>query len=214
VNGRGGVAYLLVRIFFPEKSAHNTEYYERIVLIHIFLMSSKSLFVILGSLVIVVAGYFFISGGTPKQSDENFAAAAPVVHEEQAPSVTPPPPVGMMETGEIPESASAPTPPGAGTAVKEFALKSWMDKIDGKMAAHFSLPEIVVKKGDKVRIKVTNTAGTHNFVIDEYGIDKETPLNQETVIEFTADKAGEFEYYCAKYNHRSLGQRGTLKVIE
>jgi nitrous oxide reductase len=78
----------------------------------------------------------------------------------------------------------------------------------------FSLKEIDVKKGDKVRIKVTNTKGMHNFVIDEYGISQETPLNKETVIEFTADKAGEFVYYCSHPGHREGGQWGTLKVTE
>lgn len=177
-------------------------------------MSSKSLFAILGGLVVITGAYLFIAGGAPKKSDENFAAAAPVAtHEAPMPSVTPPP-SGMMETGEVPEVASVPNSAGAATQVKEFAMKSWMDKIDGKMAAHFSLPEIVVKKGDRVRITITNTAGNHNFVINEYGIEKDTPVNQETVIEFTADKVGEFEYYCSKYNHRSLGQHGTLKVTE
>jgi uncharacterized protein (DUF2344 family) len=48
--------------------------------------------------------------------------------------------------------------PAETQGVKEFTMTSWMDKIDGKMAAHFSLKEIVVKKGDKVRINITNTA--------------------------------------------------------
>ena len=97
---------------------------------------------------------------------------------------------------------------------KEFTMNSWMDNIGGKMAAHFSIKEMVVKKGDKVRIKITNTAGDHDFVIDAYGIKTETPLNKETIVEFTADKVGTFEYYCSKYSHRLIGQTGTLRVTE
>lgn len=97
-------------------------------------------------------------------------------------------------------------------SLKEFTMMSWMDKVDGKMAAHFSLNEIKVKKGDTVKIHITNTAGTHDFILDEFGIDMETPLDQTVVVEFVADKVGTFEYYCGKYNHRALGQRGNLIV--
>ena len=95
---------------------------------------------------------------------------------------------------------------------KEFTLTSFFEMKDGKPAPQFSLKEIRVKKGDAVRLKVTNTKGMHDFVIDEYGIAKETPLNQEVIVEFTADMAGNFIYYCSKPNHRNLGQWGTLVV--
>lgn len=94
--------------------------------------------------------------------------------------------------------------------VKEFSMTSYYDE-KGKW---FSLKEISVKKGDTVRIKVTNTKGTHDFNIDEYGIKQMTPFNEETVIEFTADKVGEFAYYCSMPGHRAGGQVGTLKVTE
>ncbi len=98
------------------------------------------------------------------------------------------------------------------TSVKEFSMNSWMETKDGKMSAHFSLAEMRVKKGDTVRVTVTNTAGTHDFVLDEFGVKKDTPLNEPTVIEFVADKVGTFEYYCSKYNHRQIGQKGNLIV--
>ncbi|MDD5083597.1 MAG: cupredoxin domain-containing protein [Candidatus Moranbacteria bacterium] len=94
--------------------------------------------------------------------------------------------------------------------MKEFSMTSYYDEA-GKW---FSLKEISVKKGDKVRIRVTNTKGSHDFAIDEYGIKKMTPLNEETVIEFTADKVGEFTYYCSMPGHRAGGQWGLLKVTE
>ena len=94
--------------------------------------------------------------------------------------------------------------------VKEFSMTSFFDE-KGKW---FSLKEISVKKGDVVRIKVTNIKGLHDFNIDEYGIKKATPLNQEVIIEFTADKVGEFEYYCSMPGHRQAGQFGKLIVKE
>ncbi len=78
----------------------------------------------------------------------------------------------------------------------------------------YSLKDISVKKGDRVRIKVTNTAGMHDFVLDEFGVKQELPLNQEMVIDFVADKVGAFQYYCSKPGHRAGGQWGTLTVSE
>lgn len=97
--------------------------------------------------------------------------------------------------------------------VKEFTMTSYVEMVDGKPKPQFSLKEITVNKGDKVRIKITVTSGMHDFRIDEYDIYADTQLNQEKVVEFTADKAGEFIYYCTKPGHRQNGQWGTLKVI-
>ena len=94
--------------------------------------------------------------------------------------------------------------------VKEFSMTSYYDDT----GVWFSLKEMNVKKGDTVRIKVTNIKGTHDVTIDEYGIKEMTPLNKEVVIEFTADKVGEFIYYCSVPGHRAKGQWGTLRVTE
>ena len=95
-------------------------------------------------------------------------------------------------------------------SVKEFTMTAYYDPALKKPI--YSLPEMVVKKGDKVKIKITNTMGMHDFTIDEFNINKELPLNEEVVVEFTADEAGEFAYYCSKPDHRKNGQLGTLKV--
>ncbi|MDP1729563.1 MAG: cupredoxin domain-containing protein [archaeon] len=94
--------------------------------------------------------------------------------------------------------------------VKEFTMTSFYDNT----GIWFSLKEIKVNKGDLVRLKVTNIKGTHDFTIDEYGIKKRTPLNEEVIIEFIADKEGSFEYYCSVTGHRQKGQWGTLRVLE
>ncbi len=97
--------------------------------------------------------------------------------------------------------------------LKEFSMTSYTDIIDGKYHPNFSVKEITVNKGDRVKIKITEVSGVHNFNIDEYGINVDTPLNQEVVVDFTADKAGEFVYYCSKPGHRQNGHWGTLKVL-
>lgn len=114
------------------------------------------------------------------------------------------------------KQASAPTDTGstqtAVESVKEFTMTAYYDPALKKPI--FSLPEMAVKKGDKVKVKITNTLGMHDFVIDELGVSKVLPLNEEVTVEFTADKAGEFVYYCSVPGHRAGGQWGTLKVTE
>src|SRR3989338_6467613 len=81
------------------------------------------------------------------------------------------------------------------TPVKEFAMESFTEIIDGKYYPQYSLKEITVNKGDRVRIKITVTSGMHDFKIDEFDVYADTKeLNKEYAVEFTADKAGEFIY--------------------
>jgi nitrite reductase (NO-forming) len=89
--------------------------------------------------------------------------------------------------------------------VKEFTMTSFTEIIDGKYFPQYSLKEITVNKGDRVRIKITVTSGAHDFKIDEFNAYAETPLDQQVTVEFVADKAGTFEYYCTKPGHRQNG---------
>jgi heme/copper-type cytochrome/quinol oxidase subunit 2 len=130
--------------------------------------------------------------------------------------VTPAPElVTEMPAGDSPETPEMVVEDETGTgtpeaSVKEFSMTAYYDD----KGVWYSLKEMSVKKGDTVRMKVTNTKGMHDLTIDEYGIKQELPLNEEVTIEFTADKVGDFVYYCSKPNHRAKGQWGTLKVTE
>jgi len=74
---------------------------------------------------------------------------------------------------------------------------------------------IKVKKGDKVKIIFDNAGGMHNFVLDEFGVKIDPIKSGETQsVEFIADKAGTFEYYCSVGSHRQMGQKGQLIVTE
>jgi len=98
--------------------------------------------------------------------------------------------------------------------VKEFIIESFVEFVNEKPKPQYSIKEITVNKGDLVRIKITVTSGNHDFKIDELGVYADTKLNQEMIVEFTADKVGEFVYYCTKPGHRQAGHWGTLKVVE
>jgi len=80
-------------------------------------------------------------------------------------------------------------------------------------AFYYDIEEIRVKEGDTVRLTLRSVEGSHNLALDEFGIESEVvSAGEETIIEFVADKAGTYEYYCSVGSHRELGQVGTLIV--
>lgn len=77
----------------------------------------------------------------------------------------------------------------------------------------FAPSAITVKKGEKTRIVLKNTEGTHDFRIDELNISTAVIQgSQEDFVEFTADKTGKYEFYCSVDGHRQMGMKGTLVV--
>ncbi|HWQ99356.1 MAG TPA: plastocyanin/azurin family copper-binding protein [Candidatus Methylomirabilis sp.] len=79
----------------------------------------------------------------------------------------------------------------------------------------FDMSSITVKKGEKIRIRLKNVEGFHDLVIDEFKAATERVQGEgETAVEFTADRAGTFEYYCSVGSHREMGMKGTLTVTE
>ena len=75
-------------------------------------------------------------------------------------------------------------------------------------------PDIVVNKGDRVRIEFSSTSGFHDWVIDEFksATKQVRDTDGKTFAEFVASEAGEFEYYCSVGQHRANGMRGNLVV--
>jgi cytochrome c oxidase subunit 2 len=134
--------------------------------------------------VVAIAGYMFL------RTDKAVAPAASMDTSVDT----------MVPKGATTEKMAGP--------VKEFTTTAFYDD----KGVWYSLKEIRVKKGDVVRVKATNTKGMHDFTLDEFGVKTELPLNQEVVIEFKADKAGEFTYYCSKPGHKAKGQFGKLIV--
>lgn len=78
----------------------------------------------------------------------------------------------------------------------------------------FSPSSITVKKGDTVRVNFKSSGGAlHDFKIDEFDVaTSQLGEDEEEQVEFVADKAGTFEYYCSVGNHRQMGMVGKLVV--
>lgn len=76
----------------------------------------------------------------------------------------------------------------------------------------FFIPDVVeVKTGEKVKLHI-RSSGDHTFVINELGINIQTPAGKTTTVEFTPDQKGAFKYYCSISGHREAGMEGTLVV--
>lgn len=79
----------------------------------------------------------------------------------------------------------------------------------------FEPDTIIVKKGEKIRLKAISTDVTHGIGIKKYKFKKKLPVNKEQIIEFTADNAGNFHFYCTVYCGAGHGKmHGTLIVKE
>lgn len=66
---------------------------------------------------------------------------------------------------------------------------------------------ITVNKGDKVKIIINNTDTLHGIRIPDLN------LKGNDLIEFTADKTGEFDWYCAVYcGEEHMKMKGKLIV--
>ena len=117
----------------------------------------------------------------------------------EAPAIVP----GDQMGGQV-ENQPVETPVNIPTSVKEFTVEG--------LKFSFTPDLVTVKKGDTVRITFKNLDGFHDLVIDEFNVrTKQIPIGEET-IEFVADKAGSFEFYCSVGNHRAMGMKGTLVV--
>lgn len=85
-------------------------------------------------------------------------------------------------------------------------------EIEGK-PFEFSMKEIRVKQGDMVKIVFKNMQGFHDLTIDGLNLKtKQIQAGQEDSIEFVADKAGTFDYFCSVGTHREMGMVGKLIV--
>ena len=73
--------------------------------------------------------------------------------------------------------------------------------------------EIRVNRGDTVRVTYENAGGFHYWVIDEFdAATRQIPAGRSETVEFVADQAGEFEFYCSVGNHRARGMWGNFIV--
>ena len=120
------------------------------------------------------------------------------------PGSTPPVPPTALPT-EPPAEQPSSDENGTTANVKEFNVtaRNW----------EFVPSTITVNKGDTVKLHITSTDVQHGFVISAYGINKTLNPGQQVDVEFVADKAGSFPFYCNVFcGEGHSGMKGTLVV--
>ena len=82
--------------------------------------------------------------------------------------------------------------------------------IDGKVN-----PTLTVHEAETVQINLINGEGAqHDVVVDQYAARTNLVfgIGASSTLSFTADKAGEFVYYCSVPGHREAGMEGRIQV--
>lgn len=155
--------------------------------------SSATTVIVVLVILIIAALLWWRNDAGKKAADEN-KASAPAAQE------TPPASTDGQQT----------VPPGEPFPTGQVPVKSFT--VEGTPFA-FSLNEIRVNQGDKVKITFVNKEGLHDFVLDEFGVKTQRiGAGLSETVEFTADKKGTFEYYCSVGQHRQQGMKGNFIV--
>lgn len=91
------------------------------------------------------------------------------------------------------------------TPVKEFSMiaKEWQ----------FNPSTVNVKQGDKVRLKIKSIDVAHGFSLLDFNVNENLEPEKEVVVEFIADKKGEFSFFCSVFcGEGHSGMKGKLIV--
>jgi nitrite reductase (NO-forming) len=145
-------------------------------------------------------------------------APGPVAQAQPAPA-----PKAAPQTPVAPRT---PAPQGAASmgdmhAPHSFTLRSGIaegrmvylgvgGEIDGKVN-----PTLSVHEGEVVQINLINGEGAeHDVVVDQYAARSDRVLGKgaSSTLSFTADRTGDFAYFCSVPGHREAGMEGRVEV--
>lgn len=112
------------------------------------------------------------------------------------------PPFGAANDEPVAEPEPTPAP---STVSFNVTAKQWS----------FSPTTITVKKGDRVRLSITSVDVRHGFALPTFDISETLQPGQTTTVEFSADQAGSFSFFCNVFCGDGHGaMTGTLVVTE
>lgn len=169
--------------------------------------------------VAIISFIFILLVGCTKEESSNEPLPAPQSEraEQIAPSNSPPPESDSSEevvkdqedqqqaTPPSPTPLIAPKQSVPEPARKEFTItaKKWS----------FQPSEIRVNKGDQVHLTINSIDVTHGFSLGQYGISEILRSGKTVEVDFVADKAGDFTFFCSVECGQGHGSmKGTLIV--
>jgi len=90
--------------------------------------------------------------------------------------------------------------------IKEINLEAYQFAYDPE--------EIVVKKGDIVRLFISSRDVTHGVYIKEYGVSAKAEKGKVKKVEFIAKESGKFPILCSVYCGRGHSQMQAVLIVE
>ncbi len=102
------------------------------------------------------------------------------------------------ESSEEPIQAGMPVP--GQEDVEEMVVEPVSNAKEFDMTARqweFTPSTIRVKEGDRVKLNIKSMDVTHGFAISEFGVNERLEPGKTTTVEFTADKKGEYIFFCS-----------------
>jgi len=126
------------------------------------------------------------------------------------------PVVGNQEN--VPEDApvTAETPVPGNENVQETEVTSKGNVVELDMIAkqwEFEPSKVNANVGDKVILHIKSVDVSHGFALPDFGVSQRLEPGKTETVEFTADKAGEFSFFCnVACGSGHKGMRGQLVV--
>jgi nitrite reductase (NO-forming) len=158
------------------------------------------------------AGWPYQAWGQQQHSHPSAVAQSVIAPQPNptpaSPQTVPPAPAGAMAHGDM----HAPTifTLRSGIAQGRMVYLGVGGDIDGKVN-----PTLMVHEGEIVQINLINGEGAeHDVVVDQYAARTNLVLGlgASSALSFTADKVGEFVYFCSVAGHREAGMEGRIEV--
>lgn len=115
------------------------------------------------------------------------------------------------------EEADVPMDKNADTGDMDSEDQATENSITIDMANYSFTPAIIeAAPGDRITVKLTNSGGFHDFVIDELNV-ASAPINtgDEAMVVIDVPEnpdQNEYVFYCSVGNHRQLGMEGVLRI--
>ncbi len=92
------------------------------------------------------------------------------------------------------------------TQVREIRMTAKKYRFDPK--------EIRVREGERVRLLITALDRKHGIRIKEFGVKTVLEKGKETVVEFVAERAGEYKFKCSVRCGRRYGRMKGKLIVE
>lgn len=166
--------------------------------------------ILLVSLAVLAAGCIQAPYGSGPATPVPDATSAPA----ETPTITPAPaqtePTPAATPAQTASPIASPSPTPTLSPIREFKLaaKNW----------DFTPNTLEVVKGDRVKITITSLddgAGSgHGFALPDFGINKAFKKGETVEVEFVADKAGEFRFFCSVFCGSGHGTMAGKLVVK